>query len=397
MSSPPTSGALTRIAPALRPHLPSLVDRTVARIFESIAFYRDTPGVRDEFHTIVRDNFDYLLDHAPGHDDQATGSPPEQTGRRHAELGAPLPDVLAAYRVGFALLWDTITTVLETDAVGTGPVIEAATEMFWRADHFGQAVTEGYRDTTTEILLRQEHERSAMVEALITATIVEQPALRETASRLGIPCSGNFLVAVAAAEPLGGEPLPGIVASLRKIAAVSAWRLTPHQTVGIVSLPEPDPTGAIESIWAHSTGHVGVSPLFTHLDTTPRAFYLAGVALRSRPRPEARVRRFEDTPVAALVAAAPDAAAEIARTVLGPVLELPEHDRNTLLNTFETWMQRDGSVAKTAAELYLHPNTVRYRLRKLAEYTGRSTENPIATGELNTALLAWRLAGDERQ
>jgi DNA-binding PucR family transcriptional regulator len=108
------------------------------------------------------------------------------------------------------------------------------------------------------------------------------------------------------------------------------------------------------------------------------------------------VRRFDDTPIATLVAAAPDAAAAIARNVLGPILELPQYDRDTLLDTFETWHQCGGSLTESGARLYCHPNTVRYRLRKLAEHSGRSIDDPAAIGELNAALQAWRLIGDER-
>lgn len=395
MSSPAMSGALGRIAPALRPHLPGLIDRTVVRVLDIDSYRDDPPLTRDQIQVIVRDNFEYLLEHEPGAEDVPM-SPPRETGRLHARHGIPLADVLSAYRVGFALLWEMITQVLsENDIVETRQVIEAATEMWWRADHFGQAVTEAYRDATTEIMLRQEHERSAMVEALVTGTVVEQSVLWDTASRLGIPHHGHFLVVAAAAVPLGADPLPGIVSGLRKVDVASAWRLTPHQAVGVLSLPEPDPSRTVECLHAHATGQVGLSPVFAHLDATPRAYYLAGVALRSRPHPYVQVRQFDDTPVATLVAAAPDAAAAIARNVLGPILELPPHDRDTLLDTFEAWLQCRGSLTETGARVYCHPNTVRYRLRKLAEHSGRALDDPAATGELNAALQAWRLIGDE--
>jgi PucR C-terminal helix-turn-helix domain/GGDEF-like domain len=394
MSSPGQLRALTRLAPALRPHLPSLVDRTVSRIFTTIDAYRDQSVLTpDEFRSIVRDNFDYLLNHEPG-TAEPDASPPRETGHLHAYRGIPLPDVLSAYRIGFALLWDTITRLLlDSEAVDTGQVIEAATEMWWRADHFGQDVTKAYRDATTEILLRQERERSAMVEALVTATIIEQPALWEMASRLGIPYTGRFVVAVVAVEPLGSDPVPGVVGALQEQKIVSAWRLAPHQAIGVLSLPDPDTTRAAKCIERHALGNVGLSPTFTQLSAAPRAYYLAGVALRSRPRPDVRVRRFDDTPLAILVAAAPDAAAAIAHQILGALVELSEHERDTLLDTLEIWLQCDGSISEAATRLYCHSNTIRYRLRKLAEYTGRSVESPTATSELNAALQAWRLIG----
>jgi hypothetical protein len=272
-------------------------------------------------------------------------------------------------------------------------VIDAASEMWWRADHFGQDVTNAYRDAVTELLLRHEHERSAMVEALVTGTVVEQPALWETASRLDFPHSGHFVVVVAAAQPLGTDPLPGITASLAGIDITSAWRLAPHQAVGVLSLPEPVLERAVERIEKHASGRVGVSSLFGRLEAAPRAYYLAGVAERSTPRPSQRVRCFDDTPIAVLVAASPDAATAIAHNVLGAVLELPEHDRDMLLDTFETWLRSAGSISESARQLYCHPNTIRYRLRKLVEYTGRPVEDPVATSELHAALQAWRLLG----
>jgi hypothetical protein len=400
MRSPDQWRAMSRIAPQLRPHVPDLVDRTVARLLDTMGSYRDVYlNSHEELHSLVHDNFDYLLrgDADCGEAGQPVtpgASAPRHTGRLHAGNGIPLADVLAAYRIGFAFLWDTISEVLlASGSVDPREVIEAAGELWWRLDHFGQDVTDAYRNATTELLLSQQNERSAMVEALTNGTIVEQRALWETAGRLDMPSTGCFLVAVAAADPPSSDPLPGIVGTLRRFDVTSAWRLAPHQAVGILSLPNGDPTRAMEQLARHATGNVGVSPTFKLLSGAPSAHYLAGIALHSQPRPEVKVRHFADTPVAVLVAAAPDAAASIAQHVLGPVLELPEHDRDTVLDTFAAWLDCSGSVTRTAERLYVHPNTVRYRLRKLAELTGRSTEEPAATSELNTALQAWRLVG----
>jgi DNA-binding PucR family transcriptional regulator len=107
------------------------------------------------------------------------------------------------------------------------------------------------------------------------------------------------------------------------------------------------------------------------------------------------VHCFDDTPIAVLVAASPDAATAIAQNVLGPILELSDHERDTLLDTFETWLHCAGSINDTATQLFCHPNTIRYRLRKLTEHTGRPFEDPAATSELNAALQAWRLLGNQ--
>jgi hypothetical protein len=386
--------ALIRAAPLIWPHLDALADQTVERVSTTIPFYRDTTVIsREELRAFARDNFEYIVGHDPDLGKPAN-SPPSEMGRAHARYGAPLADLLSAYKVGFALLWEVITQeIVVKDSLGSAEATDMASVLFWRAAEFGQEIVEGHREATTELVLRQEHERSAMVEALVTGTLIERSALWETASRLDIPHNGHFLVVVAAADAIGGDPLPGIGPQLRKEKASSAWRLSPHQAVGIISLRDSDPTPAVQRLEMCSTGIIGVSPLFKELDGAPRAFYLAGIALQSTPHPNTRVRSFDETPVAVLVAAAPDAASAIMRNVLGRLLDLPSRDQNTLLETFEMWLECDGSATDAANRLFCHPNTVRLRLRRLTELTGRAIDRPAKVVELSTALHCWRLIG----
>lgn len=380
----------------VRADLDRLARRTVERIVETSEFYRDSERIPyDDLVAYVRENIEYLLDHDSEDDVCDDASQPRRTGREHALRGIPLPDVLAAYRIGFAFLWDAITrAILDTGTVSHQEVIDAATEMWWRADHFGHAVTEAHRDATTEILLRQEHERSAMVEALITGTVADNASLWDTAGRLGLPHEGHFVVVVADSPTAGRDPLPGIAGRLRELDTMSVWRLAPHQSIGVLSLPEPDTTLVGQCLEQCAEGPIGVSPLFGRLDRAPRAFYLAGIAARSRPSSTAKVRVFTETPIAVLVAASPDAAAAAAADVLGRVLALPAQERDVLLDTFDVWVDSGGSVSSAGTRLFCHPNTVRYRLRKLSELTGRATDSPAGLGELAVAVQAWRLVGD---
>ena len=200
---------------------------------------------------------------------------------------------------------------------------------------------------------------------------------------------------VSPAVPGGEDPLPGISGALRGCEVVSAWRLASREALGVLSLPSSDPAAAVSCLEEHSLGRVGVGPLFADLDAAPQAYYLAGIAARSRGRGDSSVRLFARTPIAMLVAGAPDVAAGVASDVLGPVLTLPEQDRDVLLQTFEVWLDSEGSIPAASKRLYCHANTVRYRLRKLAELTGRSTDAPEGVADLAVAVQAWRLIGDE--
>jgi DNA-binding PucR family transcriptional regulator len=53
-----------------------------------------------------------------------------------------------------------------------------------------------------------------------------------------------------------------------------------------------------------------------------------------------------------------------------------------LFETFRVWQETDASVSVAAERLYCHPNTVRYRLRRIEKRTGRSLSRPRDLAEL---------------
>lgn len=63
----------------------------------------------------------------------------------------------------------------------------------------------------------------------------------------------------------------------------------------------------------------------------------------------------------------------------------------TLNTTLETYLDSGGSVESCARELFVHPNTVRYRLKKIAEITRRDATNPRDAYVLRVATTVGRL------
>ncbi|MBO8195505.1 helix-turn-helix domain-containing protein [Streptomyces oryzae] len=73
------------------------------------------------------------------------------------------------------------------------------------------------------------------------------------------------------------------------------------------------------------------------------------------------------------------AVAELAPQVDGPVRELLAHDeqhRTDLAPTLGVYLSRFGDVAGTARQLGIHPNTLRYRLRRLRGHFGLDLGDP---------------------
>jgi DNA-binding PucR family transcriptional regulator len=64
----------------------------------------------------------------------------------------------------------------------------------------------------------------------------------------------------------------------------------------------------------------------------------------------------------------------------------------TVLHTLSTYLEQAGSLEGTARLLFVHPNTVRYRLRRVTEVTGCDATRPRDAFRLTLGLAYGRLA-----
>ncbi|HEX6676137.1 MAG TPA: helix-turn-helix domain-containing protein [Actinomycetes bacterium] len=382
------------VAEAVKARLPDLVDRVVERIRAEFDFYRDGGVVgAEELRESVQVNLATMVAQLT-----VAGPPdlsvPRETGRQRARQGAPLAELLHAYRIGFTELWGAI--VAEARLGGQAPpemLVDAAGGVWWLIGEYTQELTVAYREAAGELLLAGARERAALVEALFAGGLPDRDTLWEAAKLLRLPWEGVFVVVAVEAPALAREGLPDAEALLAARGIGSAWRLQPDVQAGVASLRHPDAHPVLLELLRRGVqARAGVSPVYHALGDTPRALHYARLVLGSLPSGTPAVAQFEETPLRVLAAAAPDAAGELARAVLGPVLDLPAQDRTTLLGTLQAWFDAGGSADEAGRRIYCHPNTVRYRLRRLQEHTGRSLDDPRAAAELLAALDALRLA-----
>jgi hypothetical protein len=388
----PLRDSVDRIVQNTRERLPALLDRMVERTRSEIPFYASKDGPdRADLRASMALNVEYVLnglsDGEVGEDSDFAG--PTATGRLRATQGAPLVEMLASYRLGFNEVWRELVAVaravpLVSDAV----LVELAGQMFELHRRYADASVSGYRDEYREIVRAIEREHSALVEAVL-AESTSKGSLWEAARALRLPLEGQFLVVAAEAVELGHDPLPRVEPMLSALDVSSVWRLQPDQTVGVVSLRRArQADNVLELLTQRSLARIGVSPVFTQLNQANRGLTLARLALEHQ-RPGAGVEQFRDSPLSMVLASAPSAAIRAARTVLGDLLTMREDDRDLLLGTLLTWLDLDGSASATGAVLFCHPNTVRYRLRRIEEVTNHSLTAPAQLAELVTAVRAW--------
>lgn len=231
---------------------------------------------------------------------------------------------------------------------------------------------------------------------LLGSALEGGPGAREALDRLGL--SGQALMVLGAAPSLtddaalGGEGA-ALAHEVQRLSDAFALHLTaahPRATaalVGGVTYGLVPVTGRVEEgeeraarIAADFLDRVGermrpvvaIGPVAGDLVALARARAATDRALRvlRSSSGERRVARLEDVQVEALMLELRDLIAARGDRPTGALARLVEYDRrhhSSLVATLRAWLDAFGDVTAAAESLYVHPNTFRYRLRRLAE------------------------------
>ncbi|MCU1646996.1 MAG: PucR family transcriptional regulator [Nocardia sp.] len=396
MSTPRTrpEGFVARASTTLLQRLDDVVDRVAAEIERAEPVYGSSHAVTpEELRRTNRANLEAILSHLAG-DPEAGTAAPRSTGHRRAENGVPLPSVLRAYRIGSGVVWDELLTMAGDDPKASRELLDIASRVWKLVDDYSQALTDGYQETVAEQLRRDARAHDAALDALLSGQ-VDGARLWECARTLGLPAQGSFVVVAATTGAAATEALPGVGEALSVLGVASSWRVRADSHIGIVTLTTRFTEPRLHALLAErSVGRAGISAAFGALTEAVTGLRQAELACAATQSGSKQVLRYDEALIPVLLAGSPDVASALARAVLGPILALPQHDRDVLLDTVRTWFAHDGEVSAIAAALFCHRNTVRFRLNRVAELTGRRLTEPRAATEMYLALETHRIQGD---
>jgi hypothetical protein len=385
---------LAALGQRLLDRIDELTGMIVARIQEQIPVYRtELVPVTDQEKT-VRAHLMFALAPLGRPDAELDTAEADALGRNRAALGVPLPAVMAAYRVGCRCVWQAFVAEAGRDGLVTeATLVGVASDVWLMQDRFTQAMTGGYREELTARMLASERERSALVAALIDGRLTDTAATWDAADVLRLSRQGPYVVVAAEAATIGRQALPDVERRLAAGGLGSAWRLRPDLEVGVVELrPAAGPDRLdtmgrlVGLLTSYDKTRIGVSPPYDDLQDTPYGLRYARIALTGSRPGAGHVTVFDRDPLAVTSVGAPDVMRRVSGTVLAGLDPLPAADRALLLDTLEVWLGQGGSADQAARRLFCHPNTVRHRLRRLEEHTGRSLADPRDTAALCIAL-----------
>jgi hypothetical protein len=315
-----------------------------------------------------------------------------ELGVVRARDGVPLSAVMEAYRVGFRRLWDAVVTELTSRPGLNGSVLRDLTAKLWVAQEaYTDAMAVGHRAEQTRRLRSDEAERVMLIDTLLHGRVVEESSVWEAADCLRLPSGGPYVVIAAQVDGAAGEALPQIESKLRSLDVFSAWRLLPDLQVGIVHVKNDKHLGDVLALVSRlATARVGVSARFDDLRDTPQALRFARVSLRGRPDPGLLVSLFDGSILASAAVSAPEVLVKLVAPTLDCFAGLSDQERDILFETFQAWVDNDGSMRTVGELLFCHPNTVRYRLHRIEQRTGRSLSKPRDVAELCLAFEVQR-------
>jgi len=385
--------------------VPHLADLVVDAIVENNPGYRAIPVVPlEDLRESCHDNIVRLLELLALAVSRGEPPPVEDsmydaaraTGRRRADQGLPLADVLRSFRMGGALIWeDLIGEARAADLLDADGLRIVGSKLWQVVDETSAQVAAAYHASELRLVRANEQRRAMLWEGLLSGRATEHAFALEASRVLDLAIDGPLAIAaVDQTAPLDGFP-DRIVDRLRARGVESTWQRRADCQVGFLQLPTADLGPTLAALRGWPGVAVGLSSVAHGLAHTDVAFREALIALRAMAPDRPTVAAYEQHLPDALLLGSPEVADRLVRDWLGPVLALPAQEQLALLETLEVWVACAGSSSRTAERVPCHRNTVINRVRRVAELTGRAIGEGSPPIELALALRAWRLDRDE--
>jgi hypothetical protein len=292
-----------------------------------------------------------------------------RVGVAGARAGMPLAAVMDAYRVGAREVWAAAVEASSAhDGTATADQMRVLTAKILAAeDVLTSAMADAYRAEQARLHADNRSERAELMDTVLHGPVLDRWTAWEAAE----------VVAV------GTEALPEIESKLRSMDVFSAWRSLPDIQIGIVGVRnERLLTDVVALISRLTANRVGVSHCFEDLRHAARALRYARVALRGRRYDGANVTVFDGSILATAAVSDPDVMERLVTPTIRCFDDLAAGEREVLFDTFQVWLQKDGSLNAAGELLFCHPNTVRYRLHRIEQRTRRSLSRPRDVAEL---------------
>jgi PucR C-terminal helix-turn-helix domain len=306
-------------------------------------------------------------------------------GQYEAREGRSLDSLQAAYRIGVHVSWRRVMSVGLRSGAPSAVMSWLADAGLAYMDELASLSLQGYQEAEAQSRRSQQDLRKRLLRLIVQWPPVPARAITELAEIVGWPVPEEVtLVALEPGpdcllEPLappddcledlgGSQPhllLPGSVHAGRR--EVLAAALAGRQSAVGVSVPVAEAAHSLR--WARQALSLSRAGIIDAGQVTFCEDYLVELWLLA------------DQPLVD----------QLAKRRLGAVADLGPAQRRRMTETFAAWLETSGTAPAMAERLSVHPQTVRYRMRKLESALDGQLKDPDARFAIEAVLRATRL------
>ncbi|MGZ4670612.1 MAG: PucR family transcriptional regulator [Blastococcus sp.] len=380
---PPSEATLRRLERSSG----SLATRAIARMDDELSWFRAMPADQRSWVTLVAQNGIASLVEWCRH----PGRPPRLTGDvfgaapRELVRAVALKQTVDLIKVTVDVLEENVASVAEPgdeDALHVA-VLQFSREVAFATAHVYASFAEnrGAWDARLEALV---------VDALVRGEHSDE--LSGRAAALGWAAMSPVVVVVGTAPNGVDDPHAAVRRAARSLRSEVLVGVHADQLVVVLG-----GTQDIESVVDRVSDEFGKGPVVTGpvVDGLNRAGESAAIALAGLRAASAWPEAPRPVAADALLAERALDGDPIARAALHDRVALPlQAAGGEVLETVRAVLNSGGNLEASARAIFVHPNTVRYRLKRAAERTGLSATDPRGSWTLQVALALAQLDRD---
>ena len=304
----------------------------------------------------------------------------ENLGRGEVRSGRSLESLLSAYRYGARVTLRAISRTVDVSRLAPDVILALGESLFAYIDELSAASAQGYALEQSDRAGEHQRRRGEVLEMILRGET-------ETGVQRAATALGWHLPDVVVVATLPSSRLEGVRAALGPDALVAE-----RGTEVAVIVPFGSRSARTRELNRALRGrHAVIGPArpwqqaaeSLHLAVSAGAHGLGDPVGEDDPPVWV-----EDHLAELIVQAEPLATADLARRRLAPLDELRPAVRARLAETLLSWLRHQGQRAPIAAELFVHQQTVGYRVGQLKELFGETLDDPEARFELELVLRA---------
>lgn len=337
---------------ALRSVLRTTADEVVQAIIDEVPSYANALSGRmgGTIRRAVRTALGHYLDLAGG---TATGGDASdaayELGRGEVRDGRSMDALLSAYRVGARVAWRGLAIGAVAAGLPAAEVAKFAELTFAYIDELSAASAAGHADELAARGLAHERHLEQLARDLLAGANAE--VLLADAGRANWPVPTSLTVALlpaAQARPAFRALDPGglVLDDL-------------PDGLGVLLVPDADRNRLLRQLKDREAVIGPARPWMRAAASYERA-------VRARSLSPA-IRDTEDHLVELVLTADPDAFTDLRNRALAPLRALPAATARKLEETLRAWLLHQGRREEVATTLFVHPQTVRYRMGQLRD------------------------------